>query len=151
MWTCFLYIIWGLRTQHFCCCCCCFAHLSCCTNGIRCVCVCVLNMSGIWPWTTPYSYELTFPPPVGLGGKSNVSAIFAVKFCHQCFVRVSYHDDAWIKGFNLLLAALVCLNTNCPPTPPVVSLAFKTWEMMTDNNKRIYSPRWKRCVFHLAT
>lgn len=72
--------------------------------------------------------QLTFPSPVGLGSKSNMSTIFPVKFCHQGFVGVSYHEDAGVEGFDFFPAALMCLNAYCPPTPPVVALPFKSCE-----------------------
>ena len=57
-----------------------------------------------------------------------MAAIFSVKFSHEGFVGVSDHEDAGVKGFNLLLAALVCLNADRPSAPPVVPLPFKSCE-----------------------
>lgn len=74
---------------------------------------------------------LTFPSPVSLGGKSDVAAIFPVKFCHQGFVRVSYDQNAGVKRFYLLFAALVRLNADGPAATPVVSLPFEPCETAT--------------------
>lgn len=79
----------------------------------------------------------TFPLPVSLGGKSNVSTIFAVKLCHESFVGVSDHDNARVEGFNLFLATLMCLNADSPSTPPVVSLPFKSCETVTPDKHLI--------------
>ena len=57
-----------------------------------------------------------------------MAAIFSVKFCHEGFVGVSDHDDAGVEGLDLLLAALMCLDADRPPTPPVVPLPFKSCE-----------------------
>lgn len=54
-----------------------------------------------------------------------MAAIFSVKLRHEGFVRVSDHDDAQVKGFDLLPAALVCLDADGPAAPPVVPLPFK--------------------------
>lgn len=76
--------------------------------------------------------------------------IFAVKFCHQGFVGVSDHEDARIKGFNLLLAALMRLNADRPPTPPVVALPFKACETMKSNNKMYETPK-SRALTYIIT
>lgn len=81
--------------------------------------------------------QLTLSSPVGLGGESNVATIFSVKFCHEGFVGVSDHEDAGVKGFDLLLAALMCFNADCPPTPPVVPLPFKSCETMASHSEFI--------------
>lgn len=83
--------------------------------------------------------QRTFPSPVSLGSKSNVSTIFSVKLCHQSFVGVTDHKDAGVKSFNLLPAALMCLNADTPPTPPVVPLPFKPCETVTVQTKYIWS------------
>ena len=62
-----------------------------------------------------------------------MAAIFSVKFCHEGFVGVSDHEDAGVKGLNLLPAALMRLNADRPPTPPVVPLPFKSCETMTSH------------------
>lgn len=59
-----------------------------------------------------------------------MTAIFPVKFCHEGFVGVSDHEDTGVKGFDLLPAALVCLNADRSPTPPVVALPFESCEAM---------------------
>lgn len=93
-----------------------------------------------------YHSYCTFPPPVSLGSKSNVSSIFAVKLCHESFVGVSDHKDARVEGFNLFLATLMCLNADSPSTPPVVSLSFKSCEMMT-HNKHLTLKMWVNMHF----
>lgn len=74
--------------------------------------------------------QLTFPFPMGLGSESNVAPILSVELSHEGFVGVSDHDDAGVKGLDLLLAALMSLNADRPPTPPVVPLPFESWERM---------------------
>lgn len=66
-----------------------------------------------------------------------MAAIFSVKFCHKGFVGVSDHEDAGVKCFDLLPAALMCLNADGPPTSPVVALPFKSYETTTFHSERI--------------
>lgn len=66
-----------------------------------------------------------------------MAAIFSVKFCHEGFVGISDHEDAGVKGFDLLLAALMCFNADGPPTPPVVPLPFKSCETVTSHSEYI--------------
>ena len=57
-----------------------------------------------------------------------MAAVLAVELSHEGFVRVADHDDAGVKGFNLLLATLMCFNADGPTTPPMVSLTFEALE-----------------------
>lgn len=52
--------------------------------------------------------------------------ILAVKFCHEGFIRVPDHKNTGIKVLNLLLAALMGLDTYGSTTAPVISLPFET-------------------------
>lgn len=63
---------------------------------------------------------------MSLRGKSNMPTILAVKFCHEGFIRVPDHKNTGIKVLNLLLAALMGLDTYGSTTTPVISLPFKT-------------------------
>lgn len=71
-------------------------------------------------------FVVTFSFPVSLRGKPNVTSIFSVKLCHQGFVGVPDHEDTRVEGFDLLPAALMCLDADGPPTPPVITLPFKS-------------------------
>lgn len=66
-----------------------------------------------------------------------MATVFSVKLCHEGFVGVSDHDDAGVKGFDLLPATLMCLNTDCPPTSPVVPLSFKSCETTTPQSEYV--------------
>lgn len=82
---------------------------------------------------------------MSLGGKSNMTAIFPVKLRHESFVGVSNHEDAGVKGFDLLPATFMRLNADRPPTSPVVPLPFKSCEIETTHSEHIWSTEgWKK-------
>lgn len=54
-----------------------------------------------------------------------MATILAVELRHESLVGVTNEQDGSIKGLDLLLAALVCLDADGPPAAPVVPLTFK--------------------------
>lgn len=62
-----------------------------------------------------------------MGSKAYVASILAVELSHEGFVGVSDEQNSCIEGFNLLLATLMGLDADGPPTTPVVSLAFEPY------------------------
>lgn len=75
-----------------------------------------------------------------------MATIFSIKFCHEGFVGVSDHEDAGVKGVNLLFAALMRLNADGPSTPPMVPLPFKSCETMTSHSEYIYILNSQWCI-----
>lgn len=62
---------------------------------------------------------------MGMCSKADVATILAVELRHESLVGVTNEQDGSIKGFDLLLAALVGLDADGPPAAPVVPLTFK--------------------------
>lgn len=54
-----------------------------------------------------------------------MATVLAVELRHESLVGVANEQDGGIKGLDLLLAALVCLDADGPPAAPVVPLTFK--------------------------
>ena len=67
----------------------------------------------------------TFALPVGVGGEANVSAVLAVELRHEGLVGVADEQDGRVEGLNLLLATLMRLDADGPPTAPMVPLTFE--------------------------
>lgn len=81
-----------------------------------------LSLAPQSPPSTPHS---TFALPVGMGSKADVSTILPVELRHEGLVGVADEQDRCVKGLYLLLATLMCLDTDSSPTAPVVPLTFK--------------------------
>lgn len=79
------------------------------------------------PGASPPFPSGTFALPVGMGSKANVSAVLAVELRHEGLVGVADEQDGRVEGLDLLLATLMRLDADGPPTAPVVPLTLESF------------------------